>query len=163
MTAVFEQHGIRIQYPENWKLEQRQAGDRAIEIQIVAPSGAFWSLMAFDKGVDCDQLMEQVLKSFQEQFESAEWSPVAELIGDFNTRGFDSFFFCLDLLISNRMRCLESGDHQLLLTWQAENREFEEIEPVFAAITHSMLSNLGEVKRLEFDHQGYGSSTNPGT
>ena len=156
MTAVFEQHGIRIQYPENWNLQQHEAKGHALEIQIVAPSGAFWSLLAFDKKVDADHLMTELLSGINKQYDSAEWTPVAELIGKFNATGYDSFFFYLDLLVSNQMRCLESGNHKLLLTYQAENREFESIAPVFKAITFSMLSNLSEAKRFEFG-QGDGA------
>lgn len=151
MTAVFEQHGLRIQYPENWELQQHQAGGQAVEIQIVAPSGAFWSLLAFDRSADAEKLMQEILRSINEQYESAESNPVVEVMGRFNASGHDTFFFYLDLLITHRMRCIESGDHKLLITWQAENREFDQIEPVFQAITVSLLTELGETKRFEFD------------
>ena len=101
--------------------------------------------------------MLEILKGINEQYdESAESNPVVEAMGRFNAVGHDTFFFCLDLLITNRMRCVESGNHKLLITWQAENREFDTIEPVFRAITISLLSELGETKRFEFD-RGYAS------
>jgi hypothetical protein len=36
----------------------------------------------------------------------------------------------------------------MLLMYQAENREFDEMEPVFNAITVGMLTDLKEGKRL---------------
>ena len=95
--------------------------------------------------------MLEILNSINEQYESTESSVVVEDMGNFHAAGHDTFFFYLDLLIANRMRCVESGNHKLLITWQAENREFDKIEPVFRAITVSLLSGLDNSKRLEFD------------
>jgi hypothetical protein len=148
VTAVFDEHGLFIQYPENWKLEQHEDENHSLEIQIIAPSGAFWSLLVFDRQVDNGgQLMQEILQGIDDQYESAEWSRVTEALGSSQTSGYDTFFFCLDLLITNRMRCLERGDQNWLLTWQAENREFDSIEPVFRAMTISLLSSPGVSRR----------------
>lgn len=95
--------------------------------------------------------MQHILNSINEQYESAEWTPTVEMLGRFNAVGYDTFFFCLDLLVSNRMRCIESGQHKLLIMYQAENREFDKMEPVFSAITVSMLSTLEPTNRYEAD------------
>ncbi len=150
VPAIFDDYGIRIQYPENWELQQHYTAGRALEIQLVAPSGAFWSLLAFSRKMDADKLMQEILENIQQQYDAAEWSPVVEMMGRFHATGYDTFFFYLDLLVSNRMRWVASGDHILLFTWQAENREFDSMLPVFQAITTSLLTELGVSQRLEF-------------
>jgi len=149
VTAVFEKHGLKIQYPENWQLQENAAEQQALEIQIAAPSGAFWSLLAFSEEVDALDLMSEIIESIHDNYESVESNSATQKIGEFNAIGFDNYFFCLDLLVCNRMRCVELVTHQLLVTYQAENREFDQMEAVFDAITFSMLSNLPESGRLQ--------------
>lgn len=151
MTAVFEQHGLRIQYPENWKLEENQVDSKSLEVQLAAPSGAFWSLLVFERTKDFHQLMQECLKNIEEQYESMESNSISEHIGGFETSGHDTFFFYLDLLISNRMRCFTQGDFHFLIIWQAENREFDKLEPVFQAITIGFLAGLNESFELRLE------------
>ena len=128
--------------------QNRSAEDHSLHVQITAPSGSFWSLLAFDQAVDGSELMSDVLESMVEQYESVESSEAAEQMVEHSLAGFDTFFYCLDLLVTNRMRFLQSGDSRMLLMYQAENREFDEMEPVFNAITVGMLTDLKEGKRL---------------
>lgn len=151
MTAVFEQHGLRIQYPENWTLQQGQAEGQGLELQIVAPSGAFWSLLAFARQNEGEPLMQEILGNLEEQYDSVETSAVQESMGGFEASGHDTFFFYLDLLVANRMRCLSAGEHRFLIIWQAENRDFDNIEPVFQAITVGFLASLDKNATLHID------------
>jgi hypothetical protein len=53
------------------------------------------------------------------------------------------FFYCLDFLISARAFAMKAGTGQvLLMLWQAEDRDFTNYEPVFRAITISLLREL---------------------
>lgn len=151
MTAVFEQYGLRIQYPENWTLEENQVDSNSLEVQLAAPSGAFWSLLVFDGNKDAVQLMQECLGNIEDQYESMESNSISEHIGGFEALGHDTFFFYLDLLIANRMRCFTQGDFHFLIIWQAENREFDKLEPVFQAITIGFLAGLNESFELRLD------------
>ena len=144
MTAVFEQNGIRIQYPENWTLQESEGFGDAVEVQIAAPSGAFWSLVSIQSDVDAEQLMLELLESIDEQYESAEWTRKTEQLGGYQAFGFDTYFYCLDLLVSNQMRLIECDGQRLLVIYQAENRDFDQMELVFGAITVSMLASINE-------------------
>jgi hypothetical protein len=144
MTAVFDRHGLNFQYPENWELQESYAPDAALEIYLVAPSGAFWSVLAWPVGTDPDSLMQGVLDSLQEQYDGFESHAAEEEVAGNTLTGFDSHFFCLDLLVTNRMRTVRTGNHQLLVMSQAESREFEQQQLVFAAITTSLLRGLAE-------------------
>jgi hypothetical protein len=46
----------------------------------------------------------------------------------------------LDLLVEAKVRCLKTPSALLLWHYQAESREFDEMEPVFQAIATSLLS-----------------------
>ena len=49
-------------------------------------------------------------------------------------------FYCLDFLVTSQVRALRHGHAVYLLTYQAEDREFDQLADVFRAITASMLA-----------------------
>ncbi len=143
MTAVFERHGLKFQYPENWELTEEVADDdEAIEIQLLAPGGAFWSLTVLNGEASANSLIQETLESLESQYEGAETEAASDRIDDFLLAGFDSYFYCLDLLVSNRIRTVEHDGLQLVIVMQAESREFDRQELVFSAITTSLLRSL---------------------
>ena len=142
MTAVFNKHGLNFRYPENWEVQESFAKDTALEIYLLAPSGAFWSLLAYGVEHDGDELMQNILESIKQQYEGFECESIKDFLAGIPLTGFNSNFFCLDMLVSNKMRTLLAGEHRLLIMAQAESREFEKQELVFDAITTSMLDGL---------------------
>ncbi len=142
MTAVFNKHGLNFRFPENWEVQESFARDMALEIYLSAPSGAFWSLMAYGAEHDGDELMQNILGSIKQQYEGFEVESIKDVLSGIPLSGFNSHFFCLDLLVSNKMRTLQVGEHRLLIMAQAESREFEKQELVFDAITTSLLNGL---------------------
>lgn len=150
MTAVFEKHGLNFQYPENWELQHEVNDGQSVEIQLVAPSGAFWSLLAFPDDEAAESLMKQILESLEQQYDSVEYVEANEMFGNVEASGFDVHFFCLDLLIATRLRYFKGPSHHMILMCQAENRELEQMDLVFKAITISMLG--ADAKRPEILH-----------
>lgn len=143
MTAVFDRHGLKFQYPENWELTEEVADDdEAIEIQLLAPGGAFWSLTVLSSDASPGSLIQEMLESLESQYEGVETEAASERVGEILLEGFDSYFYCLDLLVSNRIRTLEHDGLPLVIMTQAENREFDRQELVFSAITTSLLRSL---------------------
>jgi hypothetical protein len=144
MPAVFNKHGMNFQYPENWEVQENFAADQALEIYLLAPTGAFWSMLAFSADSNGDQLMKDVLASFDQQYDGFECAATNDVLAETRLTGFDSHFFCLDMLVTNKMRTLTVDQHNLLIMSQAESREFEKQELVFDAITTSLLTGLQE-------------------
>ncbi len=144
MTAVFDKHGLCFQYPENWEVHENYAPDQALEIYLAAPSGAFWTVLAFSSDADGSVLMQDLLNSFEQQYDQFECEPAREVLANTTLDGFDSQFFYLDFVVTNHMRTLQVDAHHLLIMAQAECREFEKQELVFNAITTSLLTGLQE-------------------
>ena len=69
-----------------------------------------------------------------EGHEDIAFSDVAEAVG------YDMDFCCLDFIITSRTRSFRLGNWTLLMLCQAENREFEQLEDVFHAITLSLFN-----------------------
>ncbi len=142
MTAVFDQHGLKFQYPQNWQLHESRSDTDALEICLSAPSGAFWSLVAFDRSTDGQMLMDQVIDSLDEQYDSLEKTPANDEIAGVAMSGYDVYFYCLDLLVTTCLRTVQVDQYNLMFMYQAENREFDQQELVFQAITTSLLMGL---------------------
>ena len=139
MTAVYEKSDVRFMYPENWEItdEERVEWPRSVSLQ--SPGGGFWQLMIYEPDSEPAELTEQVVEAMSKEYESLEAAPHTERFADIEAAGYDMFFYCLDLVINSRAVAMRTGRWTLLLVWQAEDREFEQLEPVFRAITHSLL------------------------
>ncbi len=126
-------------YPENWRVTDEQATPSEYEVSVQAPGGGFWSLHVFAHPTNPAGLADQVVQSMRQEYDSLESQDVTEVIGDAEAVGSDMDFFCLDFVVTARARAFRKGPRTYLVLYQAESREFEQIEPVFRAMTISLL------------------------
>lgn len=141
MAATYENFGVRFLYPENWQITDEQSAHARCEVSLQSPAGAFWSLHVYASRTDRQRLMVQVVESMQTEYDSLETRPVVESIGEIDAIGRDMDFFCLDFVVSAKARVFYSRDRTFLVLCQAESRDFENLEPVFQAITVSLLQD----------------------
>jgi hypothetical protein len=136
-TGKYQRGGIQFRYPENWKLADDSMEGIPRTVSIQAPSGAFWSIDIHPFSVDPDELMTQALEAMRGEYPDLEASETDTIVAGNESRGYDLYFCCLDFVVASRMRAFRLGHATYMLTYQAEDREFEQMEPVFDAITHS--------------------------
>lgn len=143
MAASYEKFGIRLLYPENWTVhdEQIDAWPRSVSLQ--SPQGAYWELQVYPADTNPAQLVQQALTAMREIYEDLEAEAVSEDLWQVTARGYNLQFFCLDFLVTSRIRSFQAGMHTCLLTCQAESREFDLQQRVFSAITKSLLDAVG--------------------
>jgi len=142
VTAVFEEHGLKIQYPENWRLTKGQQDRTPYEISIESPAGCLWTLHVFPVTSEADKLAKEAVLALHDQYEILDRSEVVEKLAEIEMKGYDLNFFCLDLLVEVRIRYFSSNENSFVLLLQSEDREFQKVNLVFSAITTSFLSNL---------------------
>ncbi|GIW90816.1 MAG: hypothetical protein KatS3mg109_1278 [Pirellulaceae bacterium] len=142
MPAVYERHGVRFQYPENWNLiEESTRWPR--EITLESPSGALWALHVYFPPDSPSRLLQDALKAMQKEYEGIEYSSVTEQLHETATAdGYDLYFFYLDFVVECRLRSFTYRDKTFLLITQAEEREYQQLEPVFRAMTTSLVRHL---------------------
>jgi hypothetical protein len=138
MTACFQKVGIRFLYPENWRISEEDLAGSPQQISVQSPGSGFWSLMVYDPNTEPQDLVEQVLQSMQGEYPGVESSSVLDRFEDVETTGYDMCFYCLDFVVNSRVMAAQTRGRTFLVLWQAEDREFEKIEPVFRAITISL-------------------------
>jgi hypothetical protein len=139
MVASYEKFGIRVLYPENWTVQDEQVDDWPRSVSIQSPQGAYWELQVYPSRISPARLTKQALSAMKQIYEDLEAEPVTEELGDVTASGYDLSFFCLDFLVTSRIRSFYTGSRTCILTYQAESREFDRQEPVFSAMTQSLL------------------------
>ena len=143
MTAVFEKHGLKFLFPENWKLLDHSDSDSPQVITLETPDGsATWSVHVYPPDADGDEILKETLATLQESYEDLEIAPNKQELGEFSATGVEAFFYCLDFLIRAQLHVVQTREHLLLLWGQAEDREFEKHHLVFQAISTSLLRSM---------------------
>jgi hypothetical protein len=141
MPAVFDKFGIRFQYPENWILEDDEGSTRDQVVSVYSPGGAFWTLVLGPASADPAEMASAAVAELDAEYDDFESEATSERIGDVDMIGFDVNFICLDLTNTAWVRAWSDDRHTYLLLCQAEDRDFEQLQNVFRAMTVSLLSN----------------------
>jgi len=139
MPGTYDHNGISFQYPENWTLEESDPQQWPRSITLHGPTGALWQAVVDSTGTPGEKLVETMLAALKEEYEDIEAEEAHEEVAGFELEGLDLSFFYLDLVVFARLRATTVGDRSYALVYQAENREFEELLPVFSAMTVSLL------------------------
>ena len=139
MSGVFNEHGVRFMFPENWTMINEASSDAIVDVMLQAPSGAFWTIQTFPGEMQSSALLETAIASLKLEYEDLEvTAQKIDIAGNLGF-GFELSFFCLDFLISGRLFAFVKADRIHLVLYQAELREFVAVEPIFRAITTSLL------------------------
>lgn len=142
MPAEYSKHGLTFLYPENWQLKDQQDSSLPYQVSLEGPTGGLWSLDMFPSDDDPELILDGAIRALKEQYEDVELTMAASDFEAFPSRGVDANFFCLDFLVSAKMRVFQSPKYQLLNWYQAESREFDSHHEVFRAVTQSLLQSL---------------------
>ena len=139
MAAIFDKLGIRFAYPENWTLDESEAMAGNQVVTVNSPGGSFWSVMIHPPTVDPEKLVATALKAMRQQYDELDAEAVEETVAGRDLVGYDMNFYCLDLTNTAQVRSYRTAEAAYVIFCQADDREFDEIEDVFRAITFSML------------------------
>lgn len=140
MPAEYEKLGIHFFYPDNWTLDEAEALDGYQTVTVYSPGGAFWSIVLHPLTTDPSQLSTAALEALQNEYADSESEPVSEQIAGQAISGYNLSFFYLDFTNTALIRGFRTATASCLLLCQAEDREFDEIGPVFRAMTTSLLT-----------------------
>ena len=143
MTGKFDKAGIRFHYPENWEIIDENVLDGPRTVSLQSPGGGFWTLMIYERGTDTASLLRETIEQMREEYEGLESNVILDEFDQTGATGYEMFFYCLDFLVCARVFAVKAANGQvMLMLWQAEDRDFIEYEPVFRAITVSLLREL---------------------
>ena len=138
----FDRLGLRFDYPENWSVDVSDAQGGQAAVTVYSPEGGFWSVSAHAAGGPAAGLSEAVVAEMREEYRDLDSERASDHVGGRELRGYDLNFYCLDLTNTAAVRTLETPAANYLLLFQAEDREWDRIAPVFQAITASFVRGL---------------------
>lgn len=137
MPLVFQADGIRFQYPDSWRLTREDA-ETGWTVSIESPETAFFMLTFDDQMPEVGLVAETVLDALRADYPDLEAEDAVESIAGQPALGHDIRFFSLDLTNTCRTRSFYSDAGTILVMWQTNDLELEDVEPVFRAICASL-------------------------
>jgi hypothetical protein len=141
MPATFEDFGFRFLYPDNWVLQSRDGDSRCDGVTLDLPGGGFFSVTRYyNVAQRPEEVLTQITEAMRADYFDMETDEIQ--LNEQDDFFIESRFYYLDLLIISRMIALEAGNDLIVVQPQAESREFDKNEPVFAAIIQSLRQSL---------------------
>jgi hypothetical protein len=87
-------------------------------------------------------LAEEIARQMRQEYRDLDCEAAIDTVAGCTLRGFDFNFYCLDLTNTAQVRTLETPTAIYLLHCQAEDREWDHVSHVFAAMTASFVGGL---------------------
>lgn len=139
MPNTYDKFGVKFLYPENWQVEDEQASYSPYEVSLQCPGGGFWTLRVYTRPQEPPELLNEVLDGMKAEYEELESEAFSEWVEGTQIQGHEMNFYYLDLVVTAKTYCFSTPSRTFLVHAQAESREFAEAEPVFQAITLSLI------------------------
>jgi len=145
MPLTCKKHGIAFQYPDNWTIDEADSLADCKSVTVYSPGGAFWSIMLSPCSRDPHSFSKVAIEAMREEYEELDIEEIEETIAGRLMSGYDMHFYCLDLTNTACVRSVGTDQATYTVFYQAEDREFDRLHPVFLAITNSLLNSLNEL------------------
>jgi hypothetical protein len=117
-TEVYEDHGVRFEYPSDWAVEVTEDGPETT-IDVQHPEGLGFALVRADESrPDPASLADEALQAMRDEYPDLEAVPVIETLGDHCATGHDVEFFSLDFANAAKIRCFRTPRRTVLVFGQ---------------------------------------------
>lgn len=137
MNRVFEGHGIRFEYPDDWILHE-QSSPEELTLTVHSPDTSFWSLTLLFDRPDPQHVIDSVLETFREEYTEIDVYPSDARLNDQPTNACELDFVCHDLIGSAFLRAVAASDFTLLVLYQGADLELDDLQPLLEKVTRSL-------------------------
>jgi hypothetical protein len=137
MVAEFDDMGVRLKFPENWKLE-REDSEEGWTISIQSPDTAFLMLSFREDMPSTNAMAETALDALREEYPELEADECIESLAGQPAVGHNIRFFSFDLTNTCWTRSFYSARGTMLVLCQLNDLELEKNEPILKAICASI-------------------------
>lgn len=149
MNRVFEGHGIRFEYPEDWILHE-QSTPEEVSITINSPETSFWSLTLLLDRPDPYRVIETVIDTLREEYSDVDIYSSEDRLGDLRTVARDVDFVCHELIGSAFVRAAVIPGFTLLVLYQGADFELEETQSILERVSKSLSWDVSnEVRTID--------------
>jgi hypothetical protein len=137
MDRVFEGHGIRFEYPDDWILHE-QSSPEELTLTVHSPDTSFWSLTLLFDRPEPRRVIDSVLDTFREEYSEIDVYPSDARLADQPTEACDLDFVCHDLIGSAFLRAVAGPDFTLLVLYQGADLELDDTQPLLEKVCRSL-------------------------
>jgi hypothetical protein len=128
MTAIYDDHGIRFEYPGDWDVEVTDDGP-VMTVAVQSPSGLAFALVTTDDTCPAPaEVADQALEAMREEYPALDSVPTLESIGGHHAVGHDIEFITLDMTNTCAIRCFRTPRRTVLVFGQWSDLEGEDAE-----------------------------------
>jgi hypothetical protein len=137
-TEVYEDHGVRFEYPSDWTVEATEEDD-VTTVDLQHPDGVAFVLVRCDESCsDPEETADLALEAMREEYPELDSSPVSERHGKHIVIGHDVEFFSLDVSNAATIRCFRTPRRTVLVFGQWSDLIGEETAEVVSAVFRSL-------------------------
>lgn len=142
MPAQYDRSDLKFMYPDNWVLSDPSDAEMPRVISLETPDGAIWSVHLYPPERDPDLLIKDTITALEETYPDLEISTSEHPFPKTPGTAIDTIFFCLDFLVRIKLMTLQTAQYQVMVWYQGEDRDFDKQEPIFHAVTTSLMQSL---------------------
>jgi hypothetical protein len=137
-NEIYEDRGIRFEYPADWKLEVTDDGPTTT-VDVQHPSGIAFLLVRTDVSCpDPDEEADLVLDAMRDEYPELDAVPVAETMHEQFVTGHDIEFFSLDISNWACIRCFQTPRRTVVAFGQWSDLGEENLPEVVDNMLHSL-------------------------
>jgi hypothetical protein len=143
MSGLYDDHGIRFQYPSTWELDESEDDTDRVCITVQSTSGPAFAMVTLDENrPDPREMADEALRAMREEYAEAEITSVFGMVAKHDAIGHDLEFFELDLLNGCAIRAFRTPRRTVLIFTQWSMVDLDDDEP--EAIVQALLASFAE-------------------
>lgn len=138
MAGIYEDRGIRFEYPDDWELEVNDDGPITM-VSVQSNGGLAFALVTVDETRPAPAAMaDEALSAMREEYPTLDAVPALETIGGHRAVGHDVEFISLDMTNACAIRCFRTPRRTVMVFGQWSDLEAEESEPQIQGVCRSL-------------------------
>jgi hypothetical protein len=140
---LYQKHGIRFQYPDDWQLAEEAAPDGSVSITVSSPETSFWTIVLIPDRPRPDTVMESALEAFDEYDDLDVYQSEGEVC-DYPCLQCELEFVSLELINTANITAFRTGRFSVLMLSQGTDHELEYTRETLDAITASLSCDIDD-------------------
>src|SRR5262245_30969204 len=138
MTGVYDDRGIRFEYPDDWELEVTDNG-AVTTVSVQAPSGLAFALVTTDDSCPPPaEVADEALAAMREEYPGLDAIPALETIDGQRAVGHDVEFISLDMANSCAIRCFRTPRRTVLVFGQWSDLDDADAGDTIRSVSRSL-------------------------
>ncbi|MFO0950237.1 MAG: hypothetical protein U0835_03620 [Isosphaeraceae bacterium] len=126
MAGIYDDHGVRFRYPDDWEIEVTDEGS-VRTVALHSSTGPAFALVTMDDTrPDPADVADQALEAMREEYPQFDASPASESFAGHEAVGHDVEFFALDVPTYCAIRCFRTDRRTVLVFGQWPDDETDE-------------------------------------